>query len=486
MSCTDGSSYCLENGTGQYAVYAQSNLSSTTNHAVWFPVLAHPNYLVPHIWIHDMALGWNDRAQGAYILNAPWSQFERLSGIGEHNGFNLYYGDYEDTVRETRFFADNHNGYQGYEFGYVTNTANVENITAEQAFVCFNVESAQTGFEEKSGHCLVNGETAIGWLIGQASGTLIDPFLDQEAAVTMLAPIYFNGGIGMGSLNIVGGNLDTYGGVPFIIHDAAGTGPVHAIGTLFNAYGEDQPANAIIQFPGFQSWGNIAGTIWQGQSGIAAAPLIASAPGSCAGTGGDTNCATFNYPSVTQFSMNAPCTLSMVTWSCAVADSAGTGAVLGNPAFHGAHGTFSSGATFADTYTLFTGEVYLLKGNNPIGLFAVGGFELSISSTSPAVDKYVASNNVGNYIINANAPSSGFYNFTLSFGGSSCCGTAHGLITPSSSPGNALPAIPDILEGVTFADAGVPLSNEMGNAHVEWIGRAPDSNPSGQQERYIP
>ena len=495
MGCSDGSQYCLEGATGHYGIYAQSQYSTMNNnvgaapHAVWFPVLGENGPIAPHIWVHDMALGWNSNAQGAYILGASWSQFERLAELREHNGLNLYYLDYESTVRETRFQSPVHNGYQAYEFGYVSNTENVENITAEEAFVCFNLESSQTGFEEKSGHCLFNGETAIAWLIDYGTGTLLDPFTDQEATDTnLLTDIYYRGSTALGAVTLINGNVDSYGGAPYIIHDANGYGPVEAIGTLFNNFNEDQSASAIIQFPNFQSWGNIAGTVWQGQSSIAAAPLIASAPGTCTGSGGDTNCAKFAYPSQSQFAMNAPCTLSVSNWSCAAADSAGTGAVLG-ATFYGAKGTFSSGATFADTYTLYTGQIYLLKGTNPIGIFVDGGFELQIPTATPAVDTYVTSVNVGNYTIDAIAPSSGFYNFTLSFGGSSCCGTAHGIITPSNTPAAALPAVADELFNVTFADANIPLSNEIGNAHVEWLGRAPDGYPVGhiaQQERYIP
>ncbi|MBV8056636.1 MAG: hypothetical protein JO071_15495, partial [Deltaproteobacteria bacterium] len=140
-----------------------------------------------------------------------------------------------------------------------------------------------------------------------------------------------------------------------------------------------------------------------------------------------------------------------------------------------------------------TGQIYLLKGNNPVGFFANGGFELSIPGASPAVLYYVPSNTVGNYIITVNAPSTGFYNFSLTFGASSCCGTYHGWITPSNTPSNQLPLVADVLQDVTFADANIPLSNEIGNAHIEWTGRPPDMDASltqgpiiGQQERYIP
>jgi hypothetical protein len=495
LSCSDGSQYCLENGAGEYAVYAQSQYApgsstySTSNNGVWFPVLGEHGPSVNHLWIHDLALGWSNWTQGMYVLNSSWSQFERLAGVGEHNGLNLYYDDYESTVRENRWLSTLHNGYQGYELGYVTNTQNFENNAAEEAFVCFNLESAQTGFEEKSGHCLVDGETAIGWLVDYASGTLLDPFFDQEAVDTMIAPVYFRGMSGEGGLTIVGGNLDTYGGVPFIIHDASGAGPVTAIGTLFNNFAEDQAASAIIQFPGFQGWGGLSGIVWQGQSSAASAPHISSAPGTCSGSGGDTNCAKFAYPSVTQFNVNSPCTLSGSIWSCNVADSAGTGAVLGNPAFYGAQGTFSSGATFANTYMLFTGQIYLLKGVNPVGIFVDGGFELSIPSAN-SFDYYTSAANVGNYVLDVTAPSSGFYSFMMAYGHSNCCGTAAGIITPSNTPSNQLPATADVLQDITMADSNLPLSNEVGNAHVEWTGRPPDQDAHGpiigQQERYIP
>jgi hypothetical protein len=73
--------------------------------------------------------------------------------------------------------------------------------------------------------------------------------MDQEAADTqMLAPIYFKGASGEGALTSVNGNLGTYNGVPFIIHDGAGQGPLIAIGTNFNNVAENQPAAEIILF----------------------------------------------------------------------------------------------------------------------------------------------------------------------------------------------------------------------------------------------
>jgi Pectate lyase superfamily protein len=468
LSCGDGSQYCLENGTGQYAVYAQSNISPggtypTAGNGVWFPVLGHGGTTTQHMWLHDMALGWNYWTQGAYILNSAWSQFERLSGIGEHNGLNLYYLDYESTVRETRFFAQNHNGYQAYEFGYTSNTANAENMTAEQAFVCFNLESSQTGFEEKSGHCLVNGETAIAWLIDYGSGTLLDPFLDQETSDTMLAPIYFRGTSGIGGLSILNGNLDTYGGVPFIVHDANSQSPVLVRDTLFNNFAEDQAASSVIQYPGFLTWSSLIGTIWQGQSTAAATPTIANAPGTCTGSGGDTNCANFTLPGKSQFNVDGPCSLSVSSWSCQHnITTATTNQWLGSPTFTGAQGTFSGSTGIVNSYILFSGQVYLVKGANPESILAIGGLELSIPGASPAVDVVVSKMNAGNVYFVANAPSAGLYNFQLSFGVQSCCGTAAGLITPTTN----VPYQPDRLDSVTIADSSVPLSNEPGNIHV--------------------
>jgi hypothetical protein len=550
LSCSDGTAYCLENGTGQYAVYAQSQYSTNAGNGVWFPVLGQHGTTAPHTYIHDLALGWGSQNQGIYILNASWSMFERIAMLGEHNGFNFWYSDYESTMRELRALGQGHNGYQAFQWGYVSNTANVENLSAEQAFVCFNLESSQTGFEQKSGHCLTSGENAIAWLVDYASGTIFDPFTDQESADTMLAPIYFRGTANEGALTLINGNIDTYGGVPFIVHDSGGYGPVEAYGTLFNNFAEDQPAAAIIQFPGYQSYGTLAGTIWQGQSSIANSPLIASKPGTCTGSGGDTNCAQFTYPSASEFNINNPCSIISNNWvctipsavvanwaattaytvgtavgnfvvdsngntqKCTVAGTSGGGAptwnrniggtttdgtvtwtlvangnatagVLGNPVFYNAKGTFSATATFQNTYTLLTGQVYLLKGSNLLSLTVVGGFELSIPSASPAVDTYLAGNNAGGYTVVANAPSSGFYSFTLSFGAPSGFGTYNALITPVTS----LPAVTDVLDNITMADANIPLSNEVGNAHVEWRGRAPDGYPLGhigQQERYIP
>jgi hypothetical protein len=506
LSCGDGSQYCLENSTGEYAVYAQSQYApgtssySTSNNGVWFPVLGEHGPSVNHLWIHDLTLGWSAWTQGVYILNSAWSQFERLAGIGEHNGLNLYYLDYESTVRENRWLASGHTGYQGYELGYATNTQNFENDAAEEAFVCFNLESAQTGFEEKSGHCLVDGETAIGWLVDYASGTLLDPLLDQEVADTMVAPVYFRGASNEGGLKIVGGNLDTYGGVPFIIHDAGGYGPVTAVGTLFNNFGEDQPASSVIQFPGLVTYGSLAGTIWQSQHTIAENPTIANAPGTCSGTGGDTNCAQFVYRAgMSSFVLNTPCTLVSSTWTCTNTTSASAATWLGNPNFSGSEGTFSSSNNIGDSYILLTGQLYLTKGANPGHIFTLGAFngscgcsgEFKISSLSLDVD--LKSGGDTDFI--ATASSAGFYTFQLSFGAATSEGSYDALssLEASVSPGaisTNLPAEADVLNDIVMADSNLPLSNEVGNAHIEWTGRPPDQDAYGpiigQQDHYIP
>jgi hypothetical protein len=179
---------------------------------------------------------------------------------------------------------------------------------------------------------------------------------------------------------------------------------------------------------------------------------------------------------VVQFSVN----------TASQADSAGTGAVLGVNNFYGPQGTFSSGASFANTYSLFSGKIYLLKGTNLLGLYSSGGFEFKITGTTNTVDLYDATN-VGNVTIDAIAPSAGFYTFTMSYGAPS--GATHALITPAQTPANQVPATPDLLQDVTFMDSSVPLSNEVGNQHVVWTQQTADGYPIGhlgQQERYIP
>jgi hypothetical protein len=74
LSCRDGTQYCLENGTGQYGVYAQSQFAPTntgSTNGVWFPVLGHGGTFTPHLYVHDFTAGWNAWTQGLYILNAP-------------------------------------------------------------------------------------------------------------------------------------------------------------------------------------------------------------------------------------------------------------------------------------------------------------------------------------------------------------------------------------------------------------------------------
>jgi hypothetical protein len=290
----------------------------------------------------------------------------------------------------------------------------------------------------------------------------------------MLAPVYFRGTSGIGGLSILNGNLDTYGGTPFIIHDANSQGPVIVRDTLFNNFGEDQAASAIIQFPGFLTWSSIIGTIWQGQSTAAGTPTIANAPGTCTGSGGDTNCANFTFPGQSQFNVDGPCSVTGATWNCQHnITTATTAQWLGSSTFTGAQGTFSSSSGILNSYILFSGQVYLAKGPNPESILSVGGFELSIPSASPAVDVVVTKTNAGSVYFVANAPSAGLYNFQLSVGVQNCCGMAAGYVTPTTN----VPYQPDRLDSVTILDSSTLLSNEPGNIHVIRTG-GPEAYPT--------
>jgi hypothetical protein len=204
----------------------------------------------------------------------------------------------------------------------------------------------------------------------------------------------------------------------------------------------------VIRFPGLL-YSGITGTVWQGQATAAANATISNAPGTCSGSGGDTNCAKFNVPAF--------------TFDSAVGGYTTSG-FLGNPAFSGAQGTFSSAGTLQNNYILFTGNVYLNKGANPGSVTHDDGFELSIPGASFDLSKPLTTGAIAdNFIVTAAA---GIYTFKLSY--AECC-SAPGVLKSGASN---LPAIADTLYNVQVSDAGVPLSNEIGNAHVEQYGGA--------------
>jgi hypothetical protein len=448
-SCADGAQYCIENQAGKHAIYGQAR--NVAGSQAWFPVLGRNGVIGARIDLHDMDICGNQDCQGAYIMQQPWSRFERLKSQSDHNGFNFWYLDYEGTFDNLTAFSTAHNGLNAFEFGYASNTPDLRNLRAEQAFVCFNFESAQTNIDGKGGHCLVNGETALPAIFNFSTGTWSNFFVDQEGADSnWLSNMYVaNLGPSMGTLNFIGGNLATLGGAPFMIHEGNQLGAVNFYGTLFNNFAEDQPAAEIIQFPGLL-YSQIAGTVWQGQATAAGSATIANAPGTCTGTGGDTNCAQFSVPA-----LNFDSGVSGYT----------TGAFLGNPAFTGSQGSFSSGGTLQNNYMLFTGLVYLNKGANPGAVTHDDGFELSIPGASfdislPGTTGAVATN----FIVTA--PSAGIYSFTMSYG--ECC-SSPGVLKSGASD---LPAVADALYNVQVSDAGVALSNEIGNKHVEAFGGA--------------
>lgn len=94
------------------------------------------------------------------------------------------------------------------------------------------------------------------------------------------------------------------------------------------------------------------------------------------------------------------------------------GSFFGNPTFTGYNG-FNPNDTLNNTYTLFTGTTYLNAGANTFTTTHDDGFELSVPGVGfdlqqPGPTAPVATN------YNINAPTAGFYSFTMSYG--ECCG----------------------------------------------------------------
>jgi len=251
--CSDGSQYCIENTSGKYAIYAQGR--GLNGNAAWFPVLGLSSDGSNHFDVHDLEIcaniSGNWDCQGMYVVGAPWSRYARLRSFSSANGFNFFALDFLGSFTDLEAINGSGNGFNSFEWGDASNNSHTWNLRAEQALVCFNYIGSQTGIDSHGDHCLVNGAMAFGIVsAGGATGTFHDFFIDQEAADSnWLANAYLWGlGPHEGSIEFVGGNLDTYGGAPFVVHEGAQYGSVNFHGTLFNNFAEDQPGAELLQF----------------------------------------------------------------------------------------------------------------------------------------------------------------------------------------------------------------------------------------------
>jgi hypothetical protein len=249
LGCSDGSQYCVENTTGQYALFAQAQ--SVDGQAVWFPILGNSAESGSnHLDLHDMeicaAISGTFDCQGMYVAGAAWSRFERLRSFSSDNGFNFFSQDFLGSFVD----LEEIDAANGFEWGLASNNPHTWNLRGEQSLVCFNFPGTQTGIDSHGDHCLAGGALAFAILIHGATGTFHDFFVDQEAADgNWLANAYVWGlGPNLGGLTFIGGNLDTYGGAPFIVHEGSQYGSVVLDGTLLNNFAENAAASSVFLF----------------------------------------------------------------------------------------------------------------------------------------------------------------------------------------------------------------------------------------------
>jgi hypothetical protein len=294
-SCGDGSHYCLENTPGGYALWAQGNqaglLSTLTPHEIWIPVLGSTSptqYM--NINMHDMTVCYSRDCQGLVAIWTPYSQYERLTSVGEGHGFNFYNNDYVTTFKDLTAYNETccggiPSGYPGYratgvgfEFSGATNNIHGWNLKAlgDGWTECFAMlGTQQPGPIMHGGDCVWGApSTAIGRIFKETSGTW-DEFLDDQETIPsqILTSIYFNPAADAGPMNFVGNALTTYNGSPYVMYHAVGneggygsvTGgnPVHFEGTSFGSFGENMDAKDVIDFPGV-SYSGVTGQIWEG------------------------------------------------------------------------------------------------------------------------------------------------------------------------------------------------------------------------------
>jgi len=102
-------------------------------------------------------------------------------------------------------------------------------------------------YEEQHPRCVDRGGLRYGWIEDQAQGLINYPFVDQEAGTEpqFVTTYLFNTPFGPYIVN--GGNIDTRNAAPYVIQDNGGYGSTF-LGMLFNIFGQDQPASAIVKY----------------------------------------------------------------------------------------------------------------------------------------------------------------------------------------------------------------------------------------------
>jgi hypothetical protein len=165
---------------------------------------------------------------------------------------NAYYSQFDFFSQDFLAHVDDLEGFGGH-VGIVKGSQFADSIILNSGIdgtdVACEVAIGGGGgsYEEQHPRCVDRGGLRYGWIEDQAQGLINYPFVDQEAGIEpqFVATYLFNTPFGPYVVN--GGNIDTRNAAPYVIQDNGGYGTTF-LGMLFNVFGQDQPASAIVKY----------------------------------------------------------------------------------------------------------------------------------------------------------------------------------------------------------------------------------------------
>jgi hypothetical protein len=235
----DGNNYALSNfqaspdGT-QIATYGAGSLSYLPVHANNAP------YQIPHVHMHDMHVGsW---------IEATWawqSEFDHISADSVNASYgviDLSFTDFETSVHDNTWVGPSALGIN-YGPGFAEGIAsNNQGGVATVGFSCNNQCSMRDNRP-----VVIAGSLMVYDYVVDGGHVDIDsfPFADMEGADTPYQSAFYFANNYAPSI-IVGGEVSTYGGKPYVTI-VGGEAPKF-IGTGFDTFAQDQPANRVYNF----------------------------------------------------------------------------------------------------------------------------------------------------------------------------------------------------------------------------------------------
>jgi len=202
--------------------------------------------------IHDLELCSTTNGNNAGNPDGLWAAGANGSRWRNLRCSNAYYSQFDFSQQDFLAHIDDLEGFGGH-VGIVKGGQFADSIILNSGIdgtdVACEVAIGGGGgsYEEQHPRCVDRGGLRYGWIEDQSQGLIHYPFVDQESGAEpqFVTTYLFNSPFG--PYVVTGGNIDTRNAAPYAIQDNGGYGTTF-LGMLFNTFGEDQPASAVIKY----------------------------------------------------------------------------------------------------------------------------------------------------------------------------------------------------------------------------------------------